>query len=119
MAVAYTLTQVGKTNVVGNRKQKVFDLTSDTGTYVTGGDAFAARTKFGLNKLDFVSPCSSATGGTSGATVNEVGITYNSANTTATVQIYESAATGLPGLEKTNGEAMVANFTVRLFVQGF
>src|SRR4051794_2875946 len=99
MAVAYTLTQVGKTNVVGNRKQKVYDLTSDTGTYVTGGNSFAASL-FGLKKLDFILPASSATGGTSGATVNEIGITYNSANTTATVQIYESAATGLPGLEK-------------------
>jgi len=118
MAVAYTLTQVGKTNIVGNRKQKVFDLTSDTGTYVTGGNAFTASL-FGLKKLDFIAVMSSATGGTSGATVNEVGITYNTANTSATIQIYESAATGLPGLEKTNAEAMVSNFTVRLFVQGF
>jgi hypothetical protein len=118
MAVAYTLTAVNKVNVVGNRKQKVFDLTSDTGTYVTGGNAFAASL-FNLKKLDFIAPLSSATGGTAGATVNEIGITYNSGNTTATVQIYESAATGLPGLEKTNGEAMVSNFTVRLLVQGY
>jgi hypothetical protein len=118
MAVTYTLTAVNKVNVVGNRKQKVYDLTSDTGTYVTGGNTFAASL-FNLKKIEFIAPLSSATGGTSGATVNEIGITYNTANTIATVQIYESAATGLPGLEKTNGEAMVSNFTVRILVQGY
>ncbi len=117
MAVTYTLTQVGRTNIVGAKKQKVFDLTADTGTYVTGGDALAAS-RFKLSKLDFVSPTSAVTGGTSGATINWLGITYNSENTSATVQQYECAATGLPGLEKTSGEATVGSFTCRLLVQG-
>lgn len=117
MAVTYTLTQVGRTNVVGAKKQKVFDLTADTGTYVTGGDSLAAS-RFGLSKLDFVNPTTAATGGTAGATINWLGITYNSQNTACTVQQYESAATGLPGLEKTSAEAVVANFTCRLLVQG-
>lgn len=120
MAVVYTLTQVGRTNVVGARKQKVFNLTSDTGTYVTGGDSLAAS-RFGLSQIDFVSPCGASTGGTSGATINWIGCTYP--NTTVpsasvTVQQYECAATGLPGLEKTSGEAMVANYNCRITVQG-
>jgi hypothetical protein len=117
MAVGYTLTQVGRTNVVGAKKQKVFDLTSDTANYTTGGDTLAAS-RFGLTKLDFISPTGPATGGTSGATINWIGITYNTQNTVATVQQYESAATGLPGLEKTSAEAVVANFNVRVLVQG-
>jgi hypothetical protein len=117
MAVTYTATQVGKTNVIGNRKQKFFDLTADTGTYVTGGNAIAAST-FGLKKLDMVNVLGAVTGGTSGATINWLGVIYNSTNTSVTVQQYESAATGLPGLEKTNGEATVANFAVRLEVVG-
>jgi hypothetical protein len=118
MAVTYTLTQVGKTNVVGNRKQKVYDLTSNTGTYVTGGNAFTASL-FGLKKFDFVAAGSVATTGTAGATANPLGITYNSANTSFTLQPYEAAATGTPDLEKSSAEAMDANFTVRLFVQGY
>jgi hypothetical protein len=117
MAVAYTLTQVGKTNIVGNRKQKFFDLTADTGTYVTGGNAFTAA-QFGLKKLDWVAVGSAVTGGTSGATINWLGVIYNSTNTGFQLQQYESAATGLPGLEKTSAEATVASFTVRLEVVG-
>lgn len=117
MAVAYTLTQVGKTNVIGNRKQKFFDLTADTGTYVTGGNSFTAS-QFGLKVLDKVGVCSAVTGGTAGATINWLGVIYASNNTSVTIQQYESAATGLPGLEKTSAEATVANFTVRLEVVG-
>jgi hypothetical protein len=118
MAVTYTLTQVGKTNVVGNRKQKTYDLTADTGTYVTGGNTFTAS-QFGLKKFDFVGVGSVVTGGTAGATANPLGVIYNSTNTGFTLQQYESAATGLPELEKTSAEATVANFTVRLFVIGY
>ena len=117
-AVAYTLTQVGRTNVVGNKKQKVFDLTATTGTYATGGDSFTAS-QFGLKKIDFVAATGPVTGGTTGATINWLGFTFNSENTTVLVQQYECAATGLPGLEKTNAEATVANFNVRLLVQGY
>lgn len=116
MAVTYTLTQVGRTNIVGAKKQKVFDLTADTGTYVTGGDSLAAS-RFGLSKLDFIQ-AQPVTGGTSGATINWLGFTYPSQNTSVTVQQYECAATGLPGLEKTSAEATVANFTTRILVQG-
>ncbi len=112
-----TLTQVGRTNIVGNRKVKVFDLTTDTGTYAAGGITILAS-DCKLKKFDSIKVCSAATGGTSGATINWLGVTYNSANTSATVQVYECAATGLPGLEKTDTEAMVANFTVRLEVTG-
>lgn len=118
MAVVYTLTQVGKTNKIGNRQQKFYDLTADTGTYVTGGNTFTARGSFGLSRVDKVDPVGAVTGGTSGATINWLGITYSASNTTVTVQQYECAATGLPGLEKTSGEATVANFTVRLEVVG-
>jgi len=118
MAVhVYTLTQIGKTNVVGNRKQKSYKLTADTGTYSTGGDAFTAS-QFGLKKFDFAL-ASTVTGGASGATINWLGITFNAAMTSFTLQVYESAATGLPGLEKTNNEAEVASFEARLFVQGY
>lgn len=117
MAVTYTLTQIGRTNVVGNRKEKYFDLTADTGTYVTGGNTFTAA-QFGLKVLDFVGVGAAVTGGTSGATINWLGVIYNSTNTGFTLQQYESAATGLPGLEKTSAEATVASFTVRLHVVG-
>lgn len=118
MAVTYTLTQVGKTNIIGNRKQKFYDLTADTGTYLTGGNTFTAS-QFGLKRIDKIDICGAVTGGTSGATINWLGVIYSSQNTSATIQQYESAATGLPGLEKTNAEATVANFTVRLEVVGF
>ncbi len=121
MATAvYTLTQVGKTNVIGNRKQKFYDWTSDTGTYATGGVTYQARAAFGMSKVDFINVGSGITGGTSGATLNHVGVRYGAGNTSVTLQVYESAATGLPALEKTGGdtEANVANFTVRLEVVG-
>lgn len=116
MAVTYTHTQVGKTNIIGNRKQKFYDLTADTGTYVTGGDTFTAA-QFGLKRLDKYDP-SVVTGGTAGATINWLGCRFGSENKTVVVQQYESAATGLPGLEKTNGEATVANFACRVEVVG-
>jgi hypothetical protein len=117
MAVAvYTLAQVGKTNIIGNRKQKFFTLTSDTGTYTTAGQAFTAA-QFGLKKINKVSS-DVVTGGTSGATINWLGWTYNSERTSVTMQVYECAATGLPGLEKTSDEANVANFSTTLEVVG-
>lgn len=117
MAVAYTHTQVGKTNIIGNRKQKFFNLTADTGTYVTGGNVFTAA-QFGLKHIDKYEPCSAVTGGTAGATINWLGVIYATGDTSVTVQQYECAATGLPGLEKTSGEATVANFACRIEVVG-
>jgi hypothetical protein len=59
------------------------------------------------------------TGGTSGATVNWIGVTYASDRKSVTLQQYESAATGLPGLEKTSAEATVANATFRVAFWSF
>lgn len=102
--------------IFGNKKVKWFDLTSDTGDYVVGGKAFLA-TDFGLRHIDEVTPCGSATQGTAGAGALGVGVRMSGSGTTATVQLYEAAATGLPFLEKT-AEPMVANFNVRLRVIG-
>jgi hypothetical protein len=116
MAVTYTHTQVGKTNIIGNRKQKFYDLTA-TGTYAAGGDTITAAS-LGLKRFDKYEATGPATGGTAGATINWLGQRYGSENKTVIVQQYESAATGLPGLEKTDTEAVVSNFTVRVEVVG-
>jgi hypothetical protein len=117
MAIAvYTLTQIGRTNVIGNQKQKFYTLTSDTGTYTTGGQTFTAS-QFGLKKFRKIN-ADPVTGGTAGATINWLGWRYNTERTSVTMQVYESAATGLPGLEKTSDEANVANFSTTLEVVG-
>lgn len=102
---------------VGNRSFKVRDVTADTGTYTTGGFTLTAA-NFGLKHIDFVLVSGIATNGTSGATANAVGITYAASGASVTVQVYESAATGLAQLEKTNTEAYAANWTIRFLVAG-
>lgn len=95
------------------------DLVIDTGTYVTGGNTITAAS-LGLRTIDFVDFGSQGmTGGTAGATVNWIGVRYASDRLSVTIQQYESAATGLPGLEKTNGEATVANATVRVKFESY
>jgi hypothetical protein len=121
MAVTITITKPAgvQDTTFGNKKIKVRDVTFNTGTYVTGGNTILAS-DFGLKRIDFCSfGTQGMTGGTSGATVNWIGVTYAAAGTSITVQQYESAATGLPGLEKTSAEATVANATFRVMVVGY
>lgn len=104
---------------IGNKKGKIRDVTFDTGTYVTGGNAVTAAS-LGLKRIDIaIMGTQGMTGGTAGATVNWIGITYAAGGTSVTFQQYESAATGLPGLEKTSAEATVANATFRVLFIGF
>jgi hypothetical protein len=104
---------------VGNAKVAIRDVTADTGTYVTGGNSITAAS-LGLKTIDLVDfGTQGMTGGTSGATVNWIGVTYASNRQSVTFQQYESAATGLPGLEKTNSEATVANATFRVAFWSF
>lgn len=99
-----------------NLKVKYVDWTSDTGDYAAGGRTFTAL-ELGLKHITFVSPGGVATQGTSGISAVGVGIIYNAAGTQFTAQLYESAAANAPFAEKGN-EPMVANFTVRLKVEG-
>ena len=101
----------------GNKRVRFFDWTSDTGDYAPGGVVKTAAS-LGFKHIDFVEVGSVATQGTSGASALGVGVTYASEGTSVTFQLYESAASGAPGLEK-GAEAMVASFTVRIKVTGF
>jgi hypothetical protein len=99
MAVTYTATKPdpGSEGPVGNAKVAIRDITADTGTYVTGGNSITAAS-LGLRTIDFVDFGTQAmTGGTSGATINWIGVTYASNRQSVTFQQYECAATGLPG----------------------
>lgn len=98
----------------GPYKCRIRDITFDTGNYVTAGNVITAAS-VGLRTIDFVGFGTQAmTGGTAGATVNWIGVTYAANRQSVTFQQYECAATGLPGLEKTSGEATVANATFRV-----
>jgi hypothetical protein len=98
----------------GAAKTRIRDIAFDTGTYVTGGNTITAAS-VGLRTIDMIRFGTQAmTGGTSGATVNWIGVTYASNRQSVTFQQYESAGTGLPGLEKTSAEATVANATFRV-----
>lgn len=101
----------------GNIKVKYYQWTADTGDYAALGRTFTAA-ELGLKHITFVTADGLATQGTNGASAVGVGFTYNAAGTTFTAQLYESAASGAPFAEK-GAEAMVANFTVRLRVEGF
>lgn len=117
-AAVYTFTQ--PTGVrgfsEGDRKVRYFDWTADTGDYAAGGVTKTAAS-LGFKLIYYVDVGSAATQGTDGASVQNVGVTYVSGGTSVKFQLYESAASGAPGLEKT-AEAMVANFTVRLRIEG-
>lgn len=122
MAVTYTATVpsgVPKLVRLANAKVAIRDITADTGTYVTGGNSITAAS-LGLKTIDLVDVGTMGmTGGTSGATINWIGVIYASNRQSVTLQQYESAATGLPGLEKTNAEATVANATFRVAFWSF
>jgi hypothetical protein len=122
MAVTYTATvPTGVPRVMknGNAKVAIRDITADTGTYVTAGNSITAAS-LGLRTIDLVvMGTMGMTGGTAGATINWIGVRYASDRASVTLQQYESAATGLPGLEKTNTEATVANATFRVAFWSF
>lgn len=101
----------------GNKKVKFWDITSDTGDYAAGGFTLTAA-QLGLKHVDFCMVGSGATEGTAGANAQLIGVTYVSAGTSVKFQVYESAATGLPPLEKT-AEAYPANFIFRVMVVGY
>lgn len=116
MTVVVSATKIAgiKDYVDGPYKCRIRDVTFDTGTYVTAGNSITALS-LGLKTIDFVGFGTQAmTGGTAGATVNWIGVTYAANRQSVTFQQYECAATGLPGLEKTSGEATVANATFRV-----
>jgi hypothetical protein len=118
-AAVITVTPVAdaKPCVMGNRDARWFDITADTGTYTTGGFTVTAA-QFGFKHVDICIVGSLATMGTSGANALGVGVTYSGTGTSVLFQGYESAATGLPMLEKTNTEAYPANLTFRVMVVG-
>lgn len=116
MTVVVTATKPAgvRDGVDGASECRIRDITFDTGTYVTGGNSITAAS-VGLKTIDMVRFGTQAmTGGTSGATINWIGVTYASNRQSVTFQQYECAATGLPGLEKTSSEATVANATFRV-----
>src|SRR3954447_13217588 len=100
----------------GNIRVKYVDFSTDTGDYAPGGWTITAAS-LGFRHVTFVEPGGLATQGTSGASACGVGITYASTGVSFTLQLYEAAASGAPFLEK-GAEAMVANFIVRLKVEG-
>lgn len=101
-----------------NLRIKYIDFTTDTGDYAAAGWTITASS-IGLRHITFVGTSGGmATQGTAGASAVGVGITYASTGLSFTLQLYESAGSGSPPLEKGN-EAMVANFTIRLKVEGF
>lgn len=103
---------------VGNRSQKIRDITVDTGNYATGGFTVTAAS-FGLKVIEALIVCSTTgTNGTAGATANDVGVIYASDGTSVTIQLYESGASGAAQGEKTNAEAVAANFTIRTIAVG-
>jgi hypothetical protein len=99
------------------RRVRYRDITADTGDYVAGGFTVTAA-QCGLKHIDFFSVGSAATEGTAGANAQIIGVTYAADGTSVTVQVYESAATGLPPLEKT-AEAYPANFIFRARIEGW
>jgi hypothetical protein len=103
--------------VIGNKRARIRDITTDTGTYATGGSTIQASS-FGLKHIDAVIVCSVSTSGTAGATALPVGIIYGTGGTSITLQYYESGGANAINAEKTNAEAMPSNQTVRVIVIG-
>lgn len=115
--VAKPADRLVQNRVSDNLRIRYVTWTSDTGDYVAAGRTFTAAS-LGLKHITFASADGLATQGTDGASALGVGFRYAADGTSFSAQLYEAAATGLPFLEKT-AEAMVANFTVRIKVEGF
>lgn len=119
-ALAITVSKVAGVHDTkeGNKSLKIRDVTVSTGTYASGGDVITARS-LDLRRIDYVQIGGNGmTGGTTGATLNPIGVTYGTLGVSVTLQQYESANTGTPLLEKDNSEATVANATFRILVIG-
>jgi hypothetical protein len=102
---------------IGNKRATFRDITADTGDYAAGGFTLTAQ-QLGLSKhVDICIVGSGATEGTAGANAQLIGVTYLNSGTSVKFQVYESAGTGLPPLEKT-AEAYPANFTFRVMTVG-
>lgn len=99
------------------RRVRYRDITADTGDYAAGGFTVTAA-QCGLKHIDFFCVGSAATEGTDGANAQIIGVRYASDGSSVTVQVYESAASGAPPLEKT-AEAYPANFTFRARIEGW
>jgi hypothetical protein len=102
----------------GNIRVKYIDFTSDTGDYASGGFTVTAAS-IGLRHVSFVATSGGvATQGTAGASGVGVGVTYASDGASFTVWLYETGASSGAPLSQKGAEAMVANFTIRLKVEG-
>lgn len=106
----------------GNKKVRYFDITTDTGDYAAGGFlinvADQPPTGFGLKHVEICTVDGGcATSGTAGATASPIGVRYGSSGTTVRFQCYEAGSSGAPLGEK-GAEAMEANFTFRVRVEG-
>lgn len=121
-AAVYTVTAPSDVNdtIFGNKRVVFRDITSDTGTYSTGGFSVTAA-DLGLSHVDICVIDGLATSGTSGATANPVGISAYGSGLTLTFQFYELGGTGAAGdplAEKTNAEANLSNLTFRVMAVG-
>lgn len=117
-AAVITVTRPSGTRgfALANKKARFFDITADTGDYAANGFTVTAA-QFGMKYIDFVQVGSAATQGTDGASAQIIGVRYTGGSSVR-FQVYESAASGAPPLEKT-AEAYVANFTFRVMVIGW
>ena len=119
-AVASTLTPVSYAKfpiVTSNIKVVYRDWTLDTGDYAAAGITITAAS-LKLKRINFVSVSGgAATSGTAGATASPLGVTYAAAGTSVAIQLYEAGSSGAPLGEKT-AEAVEANFTIRLRIEG-
>jgi len=108
--MAVTFTQIKK-SVYGSDRVVTGTL-AFSGNYATGGEAVTPAT-FGLTRIDLIIFDGLAIA-TDGGTAN--GVKYNAA--TGKVLQYESAATGLALLEKTNSEAYATGSNANVLVIG-
>lgn len=106
----FTVTQVGRRTVFGDRRVGFYTLTPSD-NYETGGLVLTPA-MLGLNDLDYVSV---QTGSSSDLATALVG-KYNAA--TGKVLFYEGSAAGTALSEKTNAEAFPTGFTVNIMAVG-
>lgn len=119
-AAAYTLTPVKGGYSEGNKRIRYFDLTADTGTFTQATGIPLTAVQLGMARaVSFITVCGGgATTGTAKATFSPIGATFNTAGTTVTLWLYEGSTAGTALGLKTDTEAIEANFTVRLKVEG-
>jgi hypothetical protein len=108
--MAVTVTQVGRRTVFGDRRVGFYDVVF-SGTYPDGGEPVTAGL-FGLNFIEYIAPQMAP------ATDRETAVVVAWDQVAGTLLNYESAATGLPLLEKTDSEAYITGQTARIMVVG-